>query len=105
MAQAVHRGRKRNGITAVLNSDGRAHPLVNGLVAATAVLALIAVVTAFFPGLSLITSWAGLLGVVAGGWGQMISATTEERFVLVVGMGAAALGLFFGMWNGGLFGT
>lgn len=103
MSQVVHR--RRGGLASYLNSDGRPHPVENRLVAATAVLALIAVVTAFFPGLSLITTWAGLLGVVAGGWGQMISATTEERFVLVVGMGAAALGLFFGMWNGGPFGT
>ncbi|MEE1939541.1 hypothetical protein V1L54_08945 [Streptomyces sp. TRM 70361] len=104
MAQTVRRRKALSTLSSVLNSDGRAHPVENRLVAATAVLALVAVVTAFFPGLHVITSWAGLLGVVAGGWGQMISATTEERFVLVVGMVAAALGFFVGMWNGGLVG-
>ncbi|HZG01980.1 MAG TPA: hypothetical protein VE546_00160 [Streptomyces sp.] len=103
MAQAVRR--RGRGIASLLNSDNRPHPVENRFVAATALLGLVAFVTCFFPGLHLISSWAGLLGVVAGGRGQMISATTEERFVLVIGMGAAAVGFFIGMWNGGLFGV
>ncbi|GAA2467157.1 hypothetical protein [Streptomyces macrosporus] len=101
MAQAV---RKRGGgIASILNSDHQAHPVENRLVAVTAVLGLIAFVTCFFSGLHLLSSWAGLVGIVTGLWGQMISATTEERFVLVIGTGAAAVGFFLGMWNGGLF--
>ncbi|GAA2383953.1 hypothetical protein GCM10010420_02650 [Streptomyces glaucosporus] len=102
MAHAIRR-RTGGRIAAVLNSDHQAHPVENRLVAVTAVLALVAFVTGFFPVLHLLASWAGLAGVVAGLWGQMISATTEERFVLVIGTGAAALGFFLGMWNGGLY--
>jgi hypothetical protein len=100
MAQAV----RRNPISFLLNTDGRPHPVENRFVAVTAVLGVIAFVTGFFPGLSLIASWAGLLGIVSGGWGQMISATTGERFALVVSMGAAAVGFYLGMSHGGLFG-
>ncbi|MFP8883346.1 MULTISPECIES: hypothetical protein [Streptomyces] len=100
MAQAV----RRSPVSFLLNTDGRRHPVENRLVAVTAVLGVVAFVTGFFSGLSLIASWAGLLGIVSGGWGQMISATTGERFALVVSMGAAAVGFYLGMSNGGLFG-
>ncbi len=102
MAQAVRK--KGGGIASFLNSDHRAHPVENRLVAVAAVLGLIALIAGFFPGLHLLASWAGLAGIVSGLWGQMISATTEERFVLVIATGAAAFGFFLGMWHGGLFG-
>ena len=98
MAQAVH------GPLSFLNSDGRAHPRENALALATLVLGLVALVTAFFPGLHLLASWTGLAGIVVGAWAQLVSATTAERFLTVVGMGAAALGFYLGMANGGLFG-
>jgi hypothetical protein len=100
MAQAV----RRSPVSFLLNTDGRPHPVENRFVAVTAVLGVIAFVTGFFPGLGLIASWAGLLGIVSGGWGQMISATTGERFALVVSMGAAAVGFYLGMSHGGLLG-
>ncbi|MFP8960489.1 hypothetical protein ACLIYP_07945 [Streptomyces nanhaiensis] len=100
MAQAV----RRSPVSSLLNTDGRRHPVENRFVAVTAVLGVVAFVTGFFSGLSLLASWAGLLGIVSGGWGQMISATTGERFALVVSMGSAAVGFYLGMSNGGLFG-
>ena len=103
MAQAARRTRRRS-LSSLLNSDGGPHPVEDRFAAVTAVLGLVAFVTSFFPGLHLISSWAGLLGIVTGGWGQMISATTAERFVLVIGLGAAAVGFFLGMAHGGLFG-
>lgn len=109
MAQAVRQRRGRRGpisaLTSVLNSDGKAHPVENSFVAATLVLGLVAFVTALVSsGLHLVSSWTGLFGVISGAWGQMISATTGERFLLVIGMGAAGVGLFLGMAHGGLFG-
>jgi hypothetical protein len=89
---------------ALLNSDGKAHPRENSLVLATALLGVIAAASAFFPARHLISSWAGLAGIAAGGYGQMISATTGERFVLVVGLGASAVGLLLGVAHGGLWG-
>ncbi|MEV6314186.1 hypothetical protein [Streptomyces sp. NPDC051776] len=105
MAQPV---RQHNGplsaLSSVLNSDGKAHPVENSLVAATVVLGVVAFITAQFSSLHLIASWTGLVGVLTGAWGQMISATTSERFLLIVGLGAAAVGFYLGMSRGGLFG-
>ncbi|MGW8377784.1 hypothetical protein [Streptomyces sp. ODS28] len=99
MAQAV-----RHSPLSLLNSDGKAHPLENSLAAATIVLGLVAFVTGFVPDLNIMASWIGLVGIVTGAWGQFISATTAERFVLIIGLGAAAVGFYLGMAHGGLFG-
>ena len=88
----------------LLATDGRPHPLQDTLVAVTAVLGLLAFVTAMFHSLHLISSWAGLLGILTGAYGQYISVTTRERFPLILGMGASAIGFFLGMAHGGLFG-
>ena len=88
----------------LLATDGRPHPLQDALVAVTVVLGLLAFVTAMFHSLHLISSWAGLLGILTGAYGQYISVTTRERFPLILGMGASAIGFFLGMAHGGLFG-
>ncbi|MGW3686145.1 hypothetical protein [Streptomyces sp. NPDC005125] len=88
----------------LLATDGRPHPLQDTLVAVTVVLGLLAFVTAMFHSLHLISSWAGLIGILTGAYGQYISATTRERFPLILGMGASAIGFFLGMAHGGLFG-
>lgn len=98
MAQAVH------GPLSFLNTDGRAHPKENALAVVTVVLGLVAFVSGFFDGAHLLASWAGLAGIVVGGWGQMVSATTAERFALIIGMGGAGVGFYLGVANGGLFG-
>ncbi|MEU6815731.1 hypothetical protein [Streptomyces sp. NPDC046860] len=85
-------------------SDGKPHPLQDGLTVAALVLGLLSFVTCFFGGLHLVASWAGLIGMIAGAYGQWISITTRERFGLVVGMGASGIGFLIGMANGGLFG-
>jgi len=83
------------------NTDGRPHPLVNSLLAVTVVLGVVSVATAGFHHLHVLTSATGLAGTLAGGWGQYISATTAERFALVIGLGMAALGFYLGMAHGG----
>ena len=83
------------------NTDGRPHPLVNGLLAVTLVLGVVSVTTAGFHHLHVTTAATGLAGTLAGGWGQYISATTAERFALVIGLGMAALGFYLGMAHGG----
>lgn len=99
MAHAV----RHNPISLVLD-DRRAHPLESSLAAVTVVLGVIAFLTALWPGLHVLSAWTGLAGIVTGGWGQFISATTGERFALVIGLGGAALGFYLGMANGGLLG-
>lgn len=97
MAQAV----RHNPVSMVLD-DGRAHPLESSLAAVTLLLGLVAFITAMWPGLHVISGWTGLVGVVTGAWGQFISATTGERFALIIGLGGAAFGFYLGMANGGL---
>lgn len=87
-----------------LNTDGHPHPRENTLVGLTVLFALLAIVSAFFDSLHIMSSWTGLAGVVTGLWGQFISVTTAERFVLVIALVASALGLGIGLAHGGLFG-
>jgi hypothetical protein len=100
MAQQ-HAARTHHHFT--FNTDGQPHPLENTLVAVTAVLGIIAVSTAAFHNLHVLTSWTGLAGIVTGGYGQFISATTVERFVLIISLGMAALGFYLAMAHGGLW--
>ncbi|MFE5729381.1 MULTISPECIES: hypothetical protein [unclassified Streptomyces] len=100
MAQAM----RREPGHSLFATDGKPHPLQDALVGVTLVLGAIAFVTAQFHNLHLLSSWAGLLGILTGGYGQFISATTRERFLMIIGLGAAAIGFYLGMAHGGLFG-
>ncbi|MDX2647253.1 hypothetical protein ACFYYN_00425 [Streptomyces sp. NPDC001902] len=107
MAQAVRPttgSRLYQRILSTLNSDGRPHPVENTLAVATVVLGLISSIAAFWSGLHLLSSWAGLVGILVGAVGQYRSATTAERFFFIIGMGLAAVGFYIGMAHGGLFG-
>ncbi|MFI9204196.1 hypothetical protein [Streptomyces sp. NPDC053048] len=105
MTQAVRQPRgPRALLAAALNSDGKSHPVENTFAAVTVVLGGLAAISSLWTGLHLLSSWSGLAGILTGAWGQFISATTGERFLLVIGLGAAALGFFLGMAHGGLFG-
>lgn len=90
--------------TLTFNTDGRRHPLENGLAVVTLVLGALAAFSAISEDLHLLSSWAGLVGIITGGYGQFISATTAERFALIIGLGAAGIGFYLGMAHGGLFG-
>ncbi|MFD3530960.1 hypothetical protein [Streptomyces sp. NPDC058664] len=85
-------------------TDGKPHPLQDTLVGVTLALGVLAFVAAQFHDLHLLSSWAGLIGILTGAYGQFISVTTRERFALIVGLGASALGFYLGMAQGGLFG-
>ncbi|GAA1358800.1 hypothetical protein [Streptomyces beijiangensis] len=100
MAQAI----RRNPAASLFATDGRPHPLQDTLVAVTAVLGAIAIAASFFDNLHLLGSWAGLAGILTGAYGMFVSVTTRERFVLIVGLGASAVGFFIAMAHGGLFG-
>ena len=100
MAQTI---RQRYILT--FNPDGKRHPVQERFTAVTLLLGMVAVATVFFPNLHLVSSWAGLAGIVVGLWSQFISATTGERLLTVIGLGASGIGFFIGMAHGGLFGT
>ncbi|WP_327067977.1 hypothetical protein OG500_19805 [Kitasatospora sp. NBC_01250] len=87
-----------------LNTDGHTHPRENTLVGLTVIFGLVAFITSFWHGLNMLTSWTGLGGIVTGLWGQFISVTTSERFVLVIALAASAFGFGIALAHGGLFG-
>jgi hypothetical protein len=84
-----------------LNSDGRRHPLLN----ATAAFTLIAGVAAFVLGLyhsqHFLPTLLGIAAFGVGMVGQMLSATTEQRVLLVAGIIAGFVGLGLGIAHGG----
>ncbi|MFD7703430.1 hypothetical protein [Streptomyces caelestis] len=100
MAQAL----RPNTAGGLFATDGKPHPLQDALLAVTLVLGITSFVTAMFHHLHLLSSWTGLVGILTGAYGQWISVTTRERFGLVLGLGASAVGFFLGMAHGGLFG-
>ena len=99
MAQAA-----RHNPVSLLLDDRKAHPLENTFAAATLLLGAVAFMTAMWHGLHVVSAWTGLVGIITGAWGQFISATTVERFALIIGLGGAAVGFYLGMANGGLLG-
>ncbi|MER5841370.1 hypothetical protein ABT099_13885 [Streptomyces prasinus] len=100
MTQAL----RPNTAGGLLATDGKPHPVQHALLAVTLVLGITSFIAAMFHHLHLLSSWAGLAGILTGAYGQWISETTRERFGLIVGLGAAAIGFFLGMSQGGLFG-
>ncbi|MET8408552.1 hypothetical protein ABZV34_10695 [Streptomyces sp. NPDC005195] len=100
MAQTV----RTNTAGSLLATDHKPHPLQDTLLAVTLVLGVTAFITAQFDSLHLISSWTGLIGIFTGASGQFVSETTRQRFGLILGLGASAVGFFLGMAHGGLFG-
>ncbi|MEV0978736.1 hypothetical protein [Streptomyces sp. NPDC049915] len=101
MAQAL-RPKTASGLLA---TDGKSHPLQDTLLVVTLALGLLAFITALVSDdLHLLSSWAGLVGILVGAYGQWVSVTTRERFGIIVGLGASGVGFLLGMAHGGLFG-
>ena len=92
-----------------LNSDGRSHPLVNVLAIFTLVLGLLSFVlglvirnvpSADSTATNIVTAVTGLVSLLVGLHAQMISATREERIVIVTGIIAGFVGLALGLAHG-----
>jgi hypothetical protein len=86
-----------------LNTDGKRHPLANTLTTLTVLFGLVALFCALDPSRHVVGSWAGLLGSITGFSAQLISATTAERAVNVIAIGAAVVGWGLNMAQGGFF--
>ncbi|MFD7706120.1 hypothetical protein ACFV6E_19255 [Streptomyces sp. NPDC059785] len=108
MAQTMRpnaaRTARPHAVGSLFATDHKVHPLQDTLLWVTAILGVTAFVTAMFHNLHLLSSWAGLVGIFTGAYGQFVSITTRERFALIMGLGASAVGFFLGMAHGGLFG-
>jgi uncharacterized membrane-anchored protein YitT (DUF2179 family) len=84
-----------------LNDDGQRHPRENALAVFTLVTGIPAfilgfIVVAHFPAVVL-----GLLALFVGLFDQMISATRNERIVIMTGVVAAFVGVGLGFAHGG----
>ncbi len=95
-----------------LNSDGRPHRAINALTIFTLAVGLASFVTGIVirntPGTGL--GWAitaaasGLAAMLVGLYTQMISATREQRVLIVTGIIAGFVGLALGLAHGGFSG-
>src|SRR5579859_2937431 len=92
-----------------LNSDGRPHPLLNVASFFTLVVGLLSFALGLYirsgPGtghpLAVVTASTGLASMLIGLYTQMVSATREERVIIVTGIIAGFIGLSLGLAHGG----
>jgi FtsH-binding integral membrane protein len=92
-----------------LNTDGQRHPLENALTVFTLLAGVVAVGAGFLayqggaPAWAhVVATWLGLAALVVGLYSQLVSATREERILIVTGLVAAFVGLCLGLAHGGL---
>lgn len=77
------------------------HPLENSLAVITLVGGLVALVTGLVHSTHLVGSATGVAAFALGLYSQLISATTSERWLNVIGMGAAFVGAGMAFRHGG----
>jgi FtsH-binding integral membrane protein len=97
----VTRARARPHLT--LNSDGQKHTVVNVLAICTLLAGVVAFALGFVVARHVIASWIGLAALVVGFYAQLISATREQRIVIVTGLVAAFVGVMLAFAHGGPF--
>jgi uncharacterized membrane protein len=92
----------------ILNSDGQPHPVQNILTIITLVLGLVSfalgmVIRNVHTGAAVIViaTATGLVSCLVGLYVQMISATREQRVLIVTGIIAGFVGLALGLSKGG----
>ena len=107
MAGSVRTGSRQN----ILNSDGQRHPVQNALAIFTLVSGLIAFVLGLIvrnthagAAVHIIATATGLAALLVGLCVQMVSATRNQRVILVTGMIAGFVGLAIGVSRGGFIG-
>ena len=86
-----------------LNSDGQRHPLENSLAVFTLVAGLIVFAVGWVVSLHVLASVLGVVSLLVGLYAQMISATREERMIIVTGLVAAFVGTALGFAHGGFW--
>lgn len=84
-----------------LNSDGKPHPLENGLTVFTLIAGIVSFATGWVVGQHLLATITGLAALVVGLYAQLISATRPERMLIVTGLVAAFVGASLGIAHGG----
>lgn len=84
-----------------LNSDGARHPLLNSLSVFTLIAGVAAFALGFFVSQHVIASCLGIAALGVGLYAQMVSATREERMIIVTGLVGGFVGLALGLGHGG----
>lgn len=104
MAGAVRNGQRAN----ILNSDGKPHPVENILTVFTLIVGLVSFVLGMIirnvhtgAAVIIIATATGLAAMLVGLYVQLISATREQRILIVTGMIAGFVGLALGLSKGG----
>jgi hypothetical protein len=107
MAGTVESGHRQN----ILNSDGQRHPVENVLTFVTLVIGLISFALGLIvrnahtgPAVHITATATGLLACLVGLYVQMISATRNQRVLIVAGIIAGFVGLAIGLSRGGFIG-
>lgn len=96
----------------ILNSDGRSHPVENVLAIGILVIGLVSFVIGMIvrnsptagPVMHIIATVTGLVSLLVGLYAQMVSATREQRVLIVAGIIAGFVGLALGLAAGGFTG-
>ena len=104
MAGTVDSGRRHN----ILNSDGQPHPVQNILTIVTLVVGLVSFALGMIirnthtsAAVVIIATATGLAACLVGLYVQMISATREQRILIVTGIIAGFVGLAIALGQGG----
>jgi len=107
MADTARTGSRMN-LANILNSDGQPHRVLNILSIFTLVVGLVSFVLGMIirnthtGGAAIVTATiTGLVACLLGLYIQMISATREQRILIVTGMIAGFVGLALGLSKGG----
>jgi hypothetical protein len=108
MAGTVRTGRPGHFPRVNLNSDGLRHPLLNVASVFTLVVGLVSFALGMYlrygtstHGLAIAAAATGIVSLLVGLYTQMVSATREERILIVTGMVAGFVGLALGLAHGG----
>jgi len=112
MAGTIRTGRQRHFPRVSLNSDGRPHPLLNAASFFTLIVGLVSFALGLFirsdassgHGTAIAAAATGLAALLIGLYTQMVSATREERIIIVIGIIAGFVGLALGLAHGGFAG-
>ncbi|HYK71472.1 MAG TPA: hypothetical protein VEV45_26265 [Streptosporangiaceae bacterium] len=101
MRQAVSQQTRPRVPAVTLNSDGQRHPMLN----AASLLVLLAGIASFALGFvvraHIAASIIGAVTFAVGLYVQLVSATREQRVLIVTGLVAAFVGLGLGIAHGG----
>ena len=93
--------RPRSPLT--LNRDGQRHPLETSLAVFTLITGLIVFAVGWVVSLHVLASLLGIVSLLVGLYAQMISATREERVIIVTGLVAAFVGTALSFAHGGFW--